>query len=225
MRDRVSHREIVRSEQAKVASAIYKVGDVITTIGNVSCINWRGKREGVALPGWLWRIVEVNVNYSESGARWVNYGCVAHLAPRMYSCRLREGRVSQKVGRHEGELLGGKVMTQEEALRNFQLNKQDEIEKMAAAVGKLDLQPAQLWAPGEAEALQAQLTAAADAADRQQPEPPDEDSPPEPPVDLTDPLSHIRELILPDCPKAAFATDEELEVLYDEWQAKQEEQP
>lgn len=87
------------------------------------------------------------------------------------------------------------------------------------------LPPAQLWEPGEVEELQKQLAAAADAADRQQPELPDEDSPPEPPVDFTDPLSHIRELILPECPKAAFATDEELEMLYDDWQSKQEEQP
>lgn len=42
------------------------------------------------------------------------------------------------------------------------------------------------------------------------------------PVDLTDPLKHIRELIIDDVPKAAFATDEELEVLYDDWQAKQD---
>lgn len=102
-------------------------------------------------------------------------------------------------------------------------------ELAAAAEKYAETLPApQLWAPGEVDELMAKLAPTEQqlqqqVAERIACEEYVKLAKDEQPADLTDPLAHIRELILPDCPKAAFATDEELEILYDQWQAKQEE--
>jgi hypothetical protein len=78
----------------------FKVGDVVVTVATVATYSLTtGKREGGALPGWKWRVVEV---VHEVG-RGVRYLCVSHDEPRSYRSMLRDKQIHGKVGAHVEE--------------------------------------------------------------------------------------------------------------------------
>lgn len=107
-RDQRSHRRIERNEDSLIAAARWKIGDVVVTKRRVRVRNYRGKWEGSADPGWLWRVVDVRVDYA-AGHPCVVFDLVSHDEPKAYSVTVKHHQIERKVGRHEGEPLAPKV--------------------------------------------------------------------------------------------------------------------
>lgn len=68
----------------------FKAGDVVVTKKPV-----RIDSKGSALPGWKWRIVTAY----HDGTKAL-YDCVAHTAPKAYSCTLYDREVDGKHHEH-----------------------------------------------------------------------------------------------------------------------------
>lgn len=84
-------------EEACLAKALYKVGDIVVTTDTVKVFDNRNRPDGGALPGWRWRIVEV---YTEQSGRslLLRYKAVAAIAPEAYYGIIRPNQISRKVG-------------------------------------------------------------------------------------------------------------------------------
>ena len=77
-------------------TAKYAVGDIVVTREKVACKAFgSGGSDGWCDPGWLWRVVGVEIR-----DRTLRYAVVAHKASWMYRQSLKENQVAKKVGVH-----------------------------------------------------------------------------------------------------------------------------
>lgn len=82
-------------EEQLLAQALYKPGDVVVTNCDVKVFDNRGRPDGSAAPGWLWRVVEVEVVQTGSGLS-IRYAVVSHSAPGLYRGTLRARQIARK---------------------------------------------------------------------------------------------------------------------------------